>query len=407
MNVADLDEHARRRRSEEFEIGRKALSAVLQRWKWIVAAMVATALAASAAASFLPKYQASGFYYTSGWSLAEFKRFRSEFGSSDVLASFLRERYPVDDVGSALLLAHSLHPGFWETAVKPLYPITKKDAKEIFETTKDRESSSIIGLELSVEGPNPSASRDAVLVLGNYITQTLLLSSLQNWVVAGQSAVNGELLKAENQVLQTRYSIEQSGKRVADLVSLQTKYPESKRMEARQVVSADAASARYLAPVSQVIAIEAGVAELNESLRRMERRVRQLRVEAAFFNAAAQELRETLQGWTFLQRLTDTKQGTFHALDSSDDATKEVSNRFDLELKGFKDQFSIAFGFRSPVLEPTKSSRSPTKMALTGALVGLLAGILIAICLTFLPRARVHSDRSTYLGLHSAEAKVA
>ncbi len=288
-----------------------------------------------------------------------------------------------------------------------MYPITKKDAKEIFETTKDKESSSIIGLELSVEGPNPPASRNAVLVLGNYITQTLLLSSLQNWVVAGQSAVNGELLKAENQVLQTRYSIELSGKHIADLVSLQTKYPESQRMEARQVVSADAASARYLAPVSQVIAIEAGVAESNESLRRMERRVRQLKVEAAFFNAAAQELRETLQGWTLLQRLTDKKQRTFHALDSSDDATKEVSNRFDLELKGFKDQFSIAFGFRSAVLEPTQSSRSPTKMALMGALVGLLAGILIAIGLAFLPRARVHSDGSTYLGLHSAEAKVA
>ena len=213
--------------------------------------------------------------------------------------------------------------------------------------------------------------------------------------------------EAENQVLQTRYSIEQSGKHIADLVSLQTKYPESQRMEARQVVSADAASARYLAPVSQVIAIEAGVAELNESLRRMERRVRQLNVEAAFFNAAAQELRATLQGWTLLQHLTDTKQRTFHALDSSDDATKEVSNRFDLELKGFKDQFSIAFGFRSAVLEPTQSSRSPTKMALMGALAGLLAGVLLAIGLAFLPRARAQSDSSTYFGLHSAEARVA
>ncbi len=110
MNVADLDELARRRGSEEFEIGRKALAAVFKRWKSIAAAVVATAAIASAAAFFLPKYQASGFYYTSGWSLAEFKRFRSEFGSSDVLASFLREEYPADDVGSALLLAHSLHP---------------------------------------------------------------------------------------------------------------------------------------------------------------------------------------------------------------------------------------------------------------------------------------------------------
>ena len=116
----------------------------------------------------------------------QIQAFPSEFGSSDVLAAFLRESEPKDRDGAELLLARSLDPRFWETAVKPLYPITKRDAKEIFETAKDKESASIIGLDLSVQGADPTAARTAVLVLGDYLTQTLLLSSLQNWVTPGR-----------------------------------------------------------------------------------------------------------------------------------------------------------------------------------------------------------------------------
>jgi hypothetical protein len=289
-----------------------------------------------------------------------------------------------DRDGAELLLSRSLDPRFWEAAVKPLYPITKRDAKEIFETTKDKESASIIGLDLSVQGGDPAAARSAVLVLGDYLTQTLLLSSLQNWVTAGQAASNAELLKAENQVLQTRYSVEQTRQRISEIRLLQTKYPESQRMEARQVVSADASSARYLAPIAQVVALESGVAESNEALRRMERRARQLKIETAFFDAAALEAMTARRGWTLLDRYHTIKERVFDPLDLSDDATREISNRFDLDLKGFRDQFSIGFGFRSPVLEPTRSSRSPLKLGLVGAVIGIMFGLSVILIPMFL-----------------------
>jgi hypothetical protein len=359
---------------------RDLVLAVLQNWKLLVLAAVAAGLLGAGLAVLRPKYEASGFYYTPGWSLAEFKRFRSEFGSSDVLTSFLREVKPKDTAGAELLQARAMDSRFWDMAVKPLYPMTKRDAKEVFEATKDRELSSIIGLDLAIEGTDPGAARAGVLILGDYLTQTLLLSSLQNWIASGQAAVNSELMKAENQVLTTRFSIEQSRARVAELRSLQTKYPESQRMEARQVVTADANSARYLAPIAQVIALEAGVAEANESLRRLERRAKQLKIEAAFFGTAAQQARATSQGWTLLDQLLAIKKDVFMPLDNDDDATRELSNRFNLELKSFKDQFSIGFGFRSPVLEPTRSSRSPTRFGIAGAAAGLLLGLgLVAV----------------------------
>lgn len=367
---------------------RETLLQVSQGWPFIVIPMIAVAILATGFAILRPKFEAVGFYYTPGWVLAEFKRFRSEFGSSDVLAAFLKESDSKDREGAELLLASSLDPRFWESAVRPLYPITKRDAKEIFESTKDKESASIIGLDLSVQGGDPAASRSAVLVLGDYLTQTLLLSSLQNWVTAGQASGNAELLKAENQVLQTRYSVEQTRQRISEIRALQTKYPESQRMETRQVVSADAGSARYLAPIAQVVALESGVAESNEALRRMERRARQLKIETAFFDAAALEAKTARRGWTLLDRYHTIKQRVFGPLDMSDDATREISNRFDLDLKGFRDQFSIGFGFRSPVLEPSRSSRSPLKLGLTGAAIGLLIGLGLVLIPTLLPGSR-------------------
>ena len=375
---------------------------VAKRWPVIVVPMIAVAILAAGFAILRPKYEAVGFYYTPGWVLAEYKRFRSEFGSSDVLAAFLRESEPKDRDGAELLLARSLDPRFWETAVKPLYPITKRDAKEIFETTKDKESASIIGLDLSVQGADPTAARTAVLVLGDYLTQTLLLSSLQNWVTTGQASSNSELLKAGNQVLQTRYSVEQTRQRISEIRALQTKYPESQRMEARQVVSADAGSARYLAPIAQVVALESGVAESNEALRRMERRARQLKIETAFFDAAALEAMTARRGWTLLDRYLTIKQRVFGPLDLSDDTTREISNRFDLDLKGFRDQFSIGFGFRSPVLEPTRSSRSPLRLGLIGAAIGALIGL----CLVLIPILLSGNRRGTSMSqLNFAESR--
>lgn len=364
---------AQERRDEYF--GRELFLAGVQKWKLLLLAAAIAGLLGVGLAMLQPRYEASGFYYTPGWSLAEFKRFRSEFGSSDVLTAFLRDAKPKGTAGAELLQARSMDSRFWETAVKPLYPMTKRDAKEVFETTKDKELSSIIGLDLSIQGTDPGAARAAVLILGDYLTQTLLLSSLQNWIASGQAAVNSELMKAENQVLATRFSIEQSHARIAELRSLQAKYPESQRMEARQVVTADAHSARYLAPISQVIALEAGVAEANEGLRRLERKAKQLKIEAAFFGAAAKQARSTSQGWTLLDHLLAIKVDVFTHLDNDDDATREISNRFNLEIKGFKDQFSIGFGFRSPVLQPTRSSRSPIRFGLAGAVAGLLLGL--------------------------------
>ncbi|MCU0768747.1 MAG: hypothetical protein MUD07_04925 [Burkholderiaceae bacterium] len=351
------------------------LASIARRWPFIVAPLLLGAVLAAGLAMVRPKYEASAFFYTPGWAFADLKRFRSEFGSADVLEAFLREAAPKDSEGAQLLQARALDPRFWEMSLKPLFPITRRDAKEVFESTKDREPASILGLDLEIAGGNPAAARGAVLLLGEYLTQNFLLTSLQNWVAERQAAGTAELLKVENQVLQTRYTITQSKQRVGELMALQTRYPESQRMEARQVVSADAASARYLSPIAQVVALESSVAESNESLRRMERRASQLKLESEFFTRAAADAKSTRLGWTLLERLLEMKREVFANKELADDAVREISNRFDLELKGFRDQYTIGFGFRSAVLEPSRSTRSPARFAAMGAAIGLLLGL--------------------------------
>jgi hypothetical protein len=354
-----------------------SFNAARSRWPVIAAVIAAGAIIGGALALGFPKYEAKGFYYTPGWTLADYKRFRSEFGDADVISAYLRDHE--HQQAAALLVARAANPRFWDTAAKPLFPLTKKDAKEVFEGAKERDGATILGLEISLGGRSIDHARQAVVMLGNYVTKVLLLTALQNWIATTQAAGNGELLKAENQVLQTRYSIDQSKQRIGDLRSLQDKYPEAQRMELRQVVSADPASARYLAPIAQVVALEAGVAESNESLRRMERRARQLKLETAFFDAAANEAKKAQQGWVLLKNLISIKKQIFEPLDLSDDAVKEVSNRLDLDIKTFSDQYSIGFGFRSEVLSPSKTQRSATRFAASGAALGFLLALMVVL----------------------------
>ncbi len=372
---------------------------VRRRARWIAGAALSGALALGALAVAFPKYEAAGFYYTPSWGLPDYKRFRSEFGSEDVLRRFLDDAKVGNEAAKQLLAARATMPNFWEVAVKPLYPITKRDAKEIFETTRDKESASIMGLELALAGRDPQTTRDAVLMLGDYVTQTLQLTALQTWAVTGQSAVNGELLKVENEVLRTRYAMEQVGKRIADLRDLQARYPEAMRADGRQVVNVDANSAKYLSPLVQVVALEAGLAESSETLRRAERRAQQLELEAKFFDAAARESKTAREGRALLESLSSLKTQVFGSIDPDSSALREISTRFDLDLKGFRDQFTIGFGFRSPVLVPQRSLRSPTKFAVLGGALGLLAALAWILTPTLLrmplasePEARVRSN---------------
>lgn len=347
-------------------------------WRRIVLCAVAIAVLAAAFAWLRPRYEASGFWYTPGWTLADLKRFKSEFGSSEVLTSVLEETKLTEKPGAVLLIARSQAPTFWQTSVRPLHPLTRRDAKDIFEP-KEAGSSTVMGLELSVIGREPLVAREAVLLLGDFMNQTLMLTALQGWIASAQAGSNAERMKIDNQVLQTRYTIEQTARRIVELRELQAKYPESNRMEARQVINADASSARYLAPIAQIVALEAAVAEANEGLRRSERRSDQVRLESVYFDQAAKLARTTQNGWMLWEKLTALKQSVFQPLDLGDDPTREISNRLDLDLKGFKDQFSIAFGFRSPVMEPTRNARSAAKFGLAGAAAGLLLGMFAAL----------------------------
>ena len=359
--------------------------------RWILGAAVVGAAALAAMAWALPKYEAAGFYYTPGWGLPDYKRFRSEFGSEDVLRRFLDDAKDGNEAAKQLLAARSAMPNFWEVAVKPLFPITKRDAKEVFETTRDKESASIMGLELALAGRDPHTTRDAVVMLGDYVSQTLQLTALQTWAVTGQAAVNGELLKVENEVIRTRYAMEQTGKRIAELRALASRYPEAMRSDGRQVVNVDANSAKYLSPLVQIVALEAGLTDSSESLRRAERRAQQLGLEAQFFDAAARESKAAREGRVLLESLSNLKARVFGAIDPGDSALREISTRFDLDLKAFRDQFTIGFGFRSPVLVPQRSLRSPTRFAVLGGALGLLLA-LAWICTPTLLRAMLIAD---------------
>jgi hypothetical protein len=341
---------------------------------YIIAGSALGAALVAALAVAVPAFEAAGFYYTPGWSLAEFKRFRSEFGSADAVQAYFAGTRTSADSAAHLLIARARESSFWTTSVRPLHPITKKDAKEIFESTKDKDSSTIIGLELQMRGRDARTAQQAVVTFGEYLTQTLLLTTLQGWASSRQAAGNAELLKAENQVLQTRYALEQTRERIDELRALQAKYPEAQRMESRQVVNADASSARYLAPITQIIALESGAAEMNESLRRMERRERQLRIEVDFFDKAAAASKSARDGRVLLDRLSSVLSEVMEAVDQDDDAIREVANRFALDLKSFRDQFAIGFGFRSPVLEPSRSTRKVGQAAALGVMGGSMFG---------------------------------
>lgn len=75
-----------------------------------------------------------------------------------------------------------------------------------------------------------------------------------------------------------------------------------------------------------------------------------------------------------LDQLSRLRDDIFSRTDKGDDAIREVSNRFALDLKAFSEQFSMGFGFRSPVREPTRSMRNTAQFIAVGMILGLIFG---------------------------------
>ena len=220
--------------------------------------------------------------------------------------------------------------------IKPIYAHAKEDAREFVPISKD-EFNSVIGLNLSYEANSPERANGYVRFLGEYVRNCILYANLFNYVRNEYSHALSTMNRYENDIIDIQFQLLQNTNKLNDIRALLTKYPESAKIENRQVVSVQEGGNRFLAPVTQLVGIESTLADLRRTLAELQRGKEKCSIRAEYFSRCNSELTKVdRSGESLFILLQSIKEDVFKNKDSSKDTVKEVLNNLNIDQQAFE-----------------------------------------------------------------------
>jgi LPS O-antigen subunit length determinant protein (WzzB/FepE family) len=219
--------------------------------------------------------------------------------------------------------------------IKPVYAFAKEDTREFAQLPQD-ESNAVIGLNLSYEADSPEQAYTYVGFFGNYIRDCLLYVTLYNYIMDGYSNTVSQMDKKENDIINLKFELLQNNNKLIDIRAILSNYPESAKIENRQLVSIQEGGDRFLAPVTQLVGIESALADLRRDLAELERDKEKMAVRSEYFSNCYRELAKIGEkGESLLLLLKTMKDEVFKNKDLSKDEVKEVFNNLSIDLQTF------------------------------------------------------------------------
>ena len=237
--------------------------------------------------------------------------------------------------------------------IKPVYAFSREDAREFTQLPTD-ESNSVIGLNLAYEADSPENAATYVSFFGKYIRDCFLYVTLSNYILDGYNGTVSAMNQNENRIISLQFELLQNTNKMKDIQAILSNYPESSKIDNRQLVSVQDGGSRFLSPVTQVVGIESTLADLRRALAVLERDREKLNVRADYFSRCYSELAKIGEhGETLFLLLKSTKDEVFKNKDLSKDAVKEVFNNLSIDLQTFDLTFFINSRFISGPTVPT------------------------------------------------------
>jgi hypothetical protein len=142
--------------------------------------------------------------------------------------------------------------------------------------------------------------------------------------------------------------------KLKDIRAILSNYPESAKIENRQLVSVQDGGSRFLAPVTQLVGIESTLADLRRDLAELERDREKLNARAEYFLRCYSKLEKIgKHGESLFLLLKSIKDKVFKNKNLSKDEVKEVFNNLSIDLQTFDLNFFSNSRFISGPTIPT------------------------------------------------------
>ena len=317
--------------------------------------------------------------------LSEFRKMAAAYSSAATLREFLTAAKKEGPAASRLL-AQAETQSFWGSVASPILPFNRRDAKE-FGELKDASPNSLVGLDLATNARTPTLATEMLGTMGAYYANALVRERIRGWVLknSGEALAKQKALRAE--VIDAQMNIDVMGRRIGELKAILARYPDSGKLDARQVVNITEGSDRFLSPLVQLVAAETSIAQLREAITRKERQARQFDLIERYFREADQKLQSTQLVSELIPALAELAARKFERVDPEAEWAREVIFRIQADIASFSSA-STSFGIRNESRVSEVPSRDPVRLAALGAGAGVLLLGLVAFLRASLRAAR-------------------
>jgi hypothetical protein len=320
--------------------------------------------------------------------LHEYRRVMSGYSTAAALQDFLTSS-KAEGPAAQRLLAQAKSPGFWDAVASPVLPFSRRDARE-FGDIRDAASNALVGLELSTNARDAATASEMLGLMARYFTNALLRERVRAWVLKHSTDASSKEKALQADIIEARMKIDSMGRRIADFKEILARYPDSAKLDSRQVISITEGSDRFLSPLAQLVAADTSITQLRESITRKERQARQYAFQERFFREADRLLDSNLLAVDLIPRLASLATQKFEGVDIQAEWAREVALRIEADVAGFSSALA-SFGVRNEPRVSAAAARDPMRLGgLAAAAALLLLGLIAFVRATM--RARDDAD---------------
>lgn len=264
--------------------------------------------------------------------------------------------------------------------ITPVYAYSKDDTLK-FSMGPMKEPNSVIGLNLSYDADSPAKAATYVHFIGYYVRDCLIYVTLYSYIMNGYNTAMSDLYRNENSIIDAQFSLLLNTNKLQDIKEILKKYPESARIDNRQLVSVQDGGSHYLSPITQLVGIESSLADIRQQLAALQRDKEELTIRDEYFSKCNTELKKMgEQGEPLLALLQTVLSEVVKNKDMNQDPIKQVYNDLTRAIQNYRHTFYTGYRFISGPTVPANSIR-PRKRTIVMA--AFFLSFFLLVVLTF------------------------
>jgi capsular polysaccharide biosynthesis protein len=217
-------------------------------------------------------------------------------------------------------------------------------------------------IESLYEYSDPHKAKLYVGVISGFIKDSFMYGRIFDYIAENYNISNNDLKNYENSIIETNFSIEKTLNKRNNIKQILKKYPQSRSIEQRQLVSTEKGGYRYLSPIAQLVGIESTLADLKSDLEEHYRRKTLSSLKYAFFKEAKKIMRSEKNGIKLFEKVYQLKDSFFKNLDLKNSVNKEVYNKIIIDLDNYHYLFYETIRFGSGPTLPDKPIKPNKKL---------------------------------------------